>query len=116
MGKASRDKGARGERELASLLNRLFPWAHASRGQQHKGGPDSPDVAHKLFGLHFECKRTESVSIYADLEQACQDAGKDQIPVLAHRRNGHEWVFVILAEDAPAFAKALYVDTHAGPF
>ena len=41
-GARSRNKGARGELELARLLrSEGFP---ATRGQQHRGGPGSPDV------------------------------------------------------------------------
>lgn len=44
----SRDKGNRGERKLAQLVNHeLSRWrydATAERGQQRSGSPDSPDV------------------------------------------------------------------------
>jgi hypothetical protein len=47
-------KGKRGERAAAAYLTQLgFP---ARRGQQHKGGADSPDVICEGVNAHFEIK------------------------------------------------------------
>jgi Holliday junction resolvase len=43
MGRKSREKGKRGELELAAELRRLFG-IEARRGVQYCGGGDSPDV------------------------------------------------------------------------
>lgn len=93
----SRNKGVRGELELAHFLTQHgFP---AIRGQQHKGGKDSPDViCEALPGIHFECKRTERVALHDWLAQAKSDAGAKQ-PIVAHRRNKSEWVAVLPLED-----------------
>lgn len=90
----SREKGKRGELELAAFLReRGF---EARRGQQFSGGSDSPDVVcPAMFGLHLECKRTERLQLYAALTQARDDAGADKIPVVAHRQNGKEWVAIL---------------------
>lgn len=96
MGKASRDKGARGERELASKL-REYGY-DAKRGQQHKGGPDSPDVS-GLPGVHIEVKRVERLSLYDALAQSKGDAGAGEMPVVMHRRNNCEWVVIQPLED-----------------
>ena len=95
----SRTKGKTGELEFAKFLkSRGVP---ARRGQQFKGTPDSPDVVTGLDDVfHFEVKRVESLSLYKALSQASSDAGKDQIPVVAHRRNGKPWV---IALDASCF-------------
>lgn len=93
MGRRSRDKGKRGEREAAKLLSEILN-VPVVRGQQRKGGPDSPDVI-GVTGLHIEVKRSERLTLYAALEQARNDAGHDQVPVVMHRRNGHEWVMVV---------------------
>lgn len=95
----SKNKGKRGELELRDVLRSLFPGVSAEeikRGQQHKGGPDSPDVT--FPGVHFECKRTERFNLYDAMEQAIGDAG-DNVPVVAHRRNREDWVFVVRAKD-----------------
>ena len=82
----SRDKGKRGELELAAFL-KGYGYDDARRGQQFKGGTDSPDVV-GVPGLHFECTRVEALSVYAAFAQACRDSGPASIPVVAHRRNG----------------------------
>lgn len=92
MSKMSREKGKRGEREVASLL-RSFGY-ETSRGQQFHGGPDSPDVV-GLPGIHIEVKRTEKFSLYEALEQSKRDSGKDETPIVIHRRNGKPWVVCI---------------------
>jgi Holliday junction resolvase len=88
----SRAKGARAERELAEYI-RSFGFA-ARRGQQFSGSAESPDVVTDIAGVHFESKRVEKGSIYPWLAQAKRDAGK-KIPVVAHRRNGEEWIAIL---------------------
>ena len=96
-GARSRRKGKRGERELAALFTAEgFP---ATRGQQHRGGPDSPDViVPTLPGIHFEAKRTERLSLYDAVAQAKSDAG-DKLPVVGHRRNACEWLAILRESD-----------------
>lgn len=95
MGKTSRDKGKRGEREVASLLRSYGYDAH--RGVQYHGGKDSPDVV-GLRGVHIEVKRTESLRLYDALAQSKADAG-DDLPIVVHRRNESEWVVIQPLED-----------------
>lgn len=94
----SRDKGARGERELAAYL-RERGFTGAKRGQQFKGSPESPDVA-GLPGHHIECKRTEILALAAAYEQATRDCGSsDAIPIVAHRRNEKPWLVILKLDD-----------------
>ena len=97
MGKASRDKGKRGELQFAKFLTEHgFP---AHRGRQYHGRDDAPDVVCPDLGsFHFEVKRVERFSLYDALEQATTDAAYS-VPVVAHRRNGESWVIVMDAED-----------------
>lgn len=95
MGKMSREKGKRGERELASKL-REYGY-DAKRGVQYKGSPDSPDVV-GLAKIHIEVKRTERLSLYDALSQSKGDAGAD-MPVVMHRKNNCEWVVIQPLED-----------------
>ena len=97
MGKMSRDKGARGEREIASIL-RDYGYSQAARGCQRQGGPDSPDVKN-LPGIHIEVKRTEKFSLYDALDQAKRDAESINMPAVFHRRNNHPWVVVMELAD-----------------
>jgi Holliday junction resolvase len=57
----SKRKGKEGEREFAHLCQ-TFGF-QARRGQQYRGGPDSPDVVGLPF-LHVEVKRRERVDLY----------------------------------------------------
>ncbi len=102
----SRNKGARGERELAKELTRVLG-IEARRGRQFCGSPDSPDVKTSLDdAVHFECKRVEAFNLYKALDQAKRDAG-DKIPVVAHRKNQREWVVVVRLDDLPRLVDSL---------
>lgn len=96
MGKSSREKGKRGEREFAEALRGLG--VEARRGAQHRGGEGSPDVVTSLDGFHFEVKRTEKLSLWPSVEQAKRDAGQG-VPVVAHRANRREWIAILRLED-----------------
>lgn len=95
MGKSQREKGKRGEREVASILRYYGYDAH--RGVQFKGGEDSPDVI-GLPGVHIEVKRTERLDLYGALAQSIGDAGKD-MPIVIHRKNNSKWVVIQPLED-----------------
>lgn len=98
MGKASRDKGKRGELELVHVL-RDYGFAECRRAQQYCGTADSADIV-GLQGIHIECKRSERLSIYQALAQSRFDClGDSDIPVVMHRRNGHPWVVISLLDD-----------------
>ena len=95
-GKASRNKGAAGERELANLLR--DNWGYETRRGyvfQHES-----DVV-GLPGIHIEVKRKEKLSLYEAMEQAEEEAKKrnDGIPTLFHRRNGKPWLVVMRLAD-----------------
>lgn len=102
MSKFSREKGKRGERELARLFKACG--IEAKRGVQYQGGTDSPDVQTAVDWLHVECKRSEALNIYAALEQAAADAGI-RLPVVFHKRNGKPWVAVLRAEELLALIR-----------
>lgn len=92
----SRNKGKRGELELARLLRERGYTAR--RGQQFKGTPDSPDIV-GLDGFHVECKRVEAGNPYKWLEQAKADAGEDQVPLVVHRKNNQDWITILTLDD-----------------
>lgn len=95
-GKASREKGKRGERELAGIL-RSYGYA-AKRGVQYQGGSDSPDVV-GLPGVHIECKRVERLNLDAAIDQSVADAGDDELACVFHRKNGSKWNVSMPMED-----------------
>ena len=106
----SRNKGKTGELEFAALL-RSKGYASARRGQQYRGGGDSPDVV-GIAGVHFEVKRVERLALYDAVDQARADAADDAMPVVAHRCNSKprscrgEWLFVLGAADFFRLLKA----------
>lgn len=89
----SRRKGKVGELEFAKYL-RDFGFA-ARRGQQFKGGGDSPDVVTDIENVHFEVKRVERGNLHDWLAQASEDAAEGEWPVVAHRRSRSEWIAVL---------------------
>ena len=96
MGKMSRDKGKRGERELSKILQQYG--YDARRGQQFSGANGDPDVV-GLPGIHIEVKRVERLNLYQAMEQAKSDAREDEAPAVFHRRNGEKWMVTMMLED-----------------
>lgn len=102
----SRKKGVKAEREFRDVLTAAgFP---ARRGQQFKGGADSPDVVCPSLPIHWEVKRRERIK-YADLvawvEQAAVEAGVPapgeewRVAVVAFRASRQPWLVALSAED-----------------
>ena len=93
----SRRKGAVGEREIAKYL-REHGFTEARRGQQFKGGADSPDVV-GLTGFHIEVKRVERLDLNAAMEQSIRDCGENETPIVVHRRNNDYWKVTMRLDD-----------------
>lgn len=105
----SRNKGKRGELEFRDECRKAG--YTAERGQQRKGGSDSPDVIIKeLPWLHPEVKRAERFRLYPSMAQAEGDADSDQMPVVFHRRSRHRWVAVIRIDDFWKFVTSYEYD------
>ena len=85
----SRQKGKRGELEIAHILKERG--YDARRGQQYSGANGDPDVV-GLGGIHMEVKRVEALNIYKAMEQSINDARDDETAVVMHRKNGKEWL------------------------
>lgn len=98
-------KGKSGERELAHKLTELFG-LECRRGQQFRGGADSPDVV-GIPGVHWEAKRVERLNLGDAMQQAVRDAG-ESVPVVAHRRNRGEWLATLRLADLPRLAVVLF--------
>lgn len=97
IGRSSREKGKRGERELASLL-RSRGYADARRGQQFSGKNGDADVT-GLPRIHIESKRVEKLNIEKAMEQSKADAKPDEIPVVMHRKDRKPWLVTISLDD-----------------
>lgn len=104
----SREKGKRGELELAHWLEG-FGYS-ARRGQQYSGATGDADVV-GLKGVHIECKRVEDLDVKKAMEQSRTDAyadglraGRRMIPTVFHRRNRMPWMVTISAADLARLA------------
>ena len=91
----SRRKGKEGELEWAKVLREHG--YDARRGQQFKGGGDSPDVT-GLPGIHQEVKRVERLNVHDAMDQSKRDAADAEIPIVIHRRDRKPWLVTMDAE------------------
>jgi Holliday junction resolvase len=84
MGKMSRDKGKRFEREIA---NKFKDWGYpARRSAQFCGNTgEAPDVM-GVPGIHIEAKHQEHMRLYDWMDQAVRNS-KGMNPVVIHKAN-----------------------------
>ena len=87
-----KQKGNRGERELAKLL-REYGFDGARRGQQFSGANGDPDVVGLPF-IHIEVKRVEELRLESSLKQTREDAVDGEIPVVMHKKNYKPWIVI----------------------
>lgn len=88
----SRDKGKRGERDLAKVLSSMFQ-KEVRRGQQFSG-VEGKDVI-GLDGIHCEVKWVEKLNLWKAMEQAQRDAGEGEVPAVFHKKNGTGWLITV---------------------
>lgn len=103
----SRQKGARGERELSSKLKEFG--YDCRRGQQYSGANGDADVV-GLVGIHIECKRVERLNLYDAMSQSKADAKKQDIPTIFHRKDRCEWLVTMTLGDWMKIYKAYSVE------
>lgn len=92
----SRQKGKKGELELAKVL-RGYGY-EARRGQQYSGANGDADVV-GLPHVHIECKRVEALNIDKAIEQALGDKRADEVAAVMHRKNGKQWLVTMTLEE-----------------
>lgn len=104
MGKMQREKGKRGEREVANRLKELG--FEARRTAQYCGNTgDASDVV-GIDGFHLEVKRCEATKIHEWMAQAMRDCGQN-IPCVLHRRSNEEWLATLPMDDLFGLVVAL---------
>lgn len=92
----SRQKGKRGELELAHKLSKYG--YSARRSQQYAGINNDADVV-GLPHIHIECKRVEKLNLGQALEQSMRDAKSDEVPVVMHRKSRQKWLVTVPLEE-----------------
>jgi Holliday junction resolvase len=102
----SKQKGNRGERELAKLLREYG--FETRRSQQYAGGTEESADVVGLPYIHIECKRVERLNIDEAMEQAWTDnynsnggntAATGIMPAVFHRKNNKEWLVTMRLRD-----------------
>ena len=101
----SRNKGAAGEREFAALLR--DEGFEARRGQQHKGGVDSPDVITNMERIQWEVKRVQALNLHAAMAKLTAETDYMDLPIVAHRKNTTPWLASMLMDDFLRMYKVL---------
>ena len=99
-GKRSRDKGKRGEREVAKIFQEAG--FTAKRAVQYNGRPGTAADVVGIPGLHIEVKLVEKESIRAWYRQAQRDAHaspENEMPVIVHRKSREPWLVTMSLED-----------------
>lgn len=98
MGLSQREKGKRGERELASLL-RSEGYDKAHRTSQYCGQTGEAADCVGLPGIHIECKRVEKLNVPDAMNKAATEAKQPDKPALFHRRDRQPWLVTMLFSD-----------------
>ena len=92
----SNDKGKRFERWVSNYGQSHGLDSH--RGQQRKGGVDSPDVI-GYPGIHIEAKHNERLNVYDAMEQAIRDSNGQNKPVVIWKKNRKPVLVTMLIDD-----------------
>lgn len=103
MGKMSRRKGGDGEREVVRIAKAAgYPDAERTSDGRHQR--TRGDIA-GIPGVTLEVKRTERLALRAAWSQCTEAAGPSDLPVLAHRWNGGEWIAMVPLDELLALLR-----------
>lgn len=91
----SKEKGKRGEREVAKL-GRQNGFMLSKRGQQYNGLEGEDVVGFPL--LHIEVKLDENLVLFNAYLQACRDSRNGNAPVVFHRKKYEQWKVTMTAD------------------
>lgn len=93
-GRASRNKGATAERELATMLSDELGFVVKRKLGQARDGGDDIQIEH----YRLEVKRREKLAIDSWCQQIEAAAGPGEWPVVVYRRSGQKWRAVVPIE------------------
>ncbi len=114
MGRASRQKGKRGERAWVLVL-RDAGYGSARRTSQFCGqsGDASDVVCEELPWVHWEVKVGKNQPNIQDaIDQAKRDAA-GRLPVVAHKKDHCDWLITLRADDFMNFLGGVYPPENA---
>ena len=106
VGKASRDKGKRGEREARDLVREQWQSPNCQRSAQ-VSGTFCADLLGGPEGLHLEVKRYKRIVALDFLEQAKEDSDEDATPLVVMREDGGEWALMVPFDRSVEFARRI---------
>ncbi len=113
-GKQSREKGARGERAVASILKRCFP--DVRRGRQYDSAREC-DVEGTPFRLEVKLRKTMPYRLVEEaLEQAKKDGIKHKdkrIPMAVMRRDRGPMIAAFYLEDFVRIVETMFYNYTA---
>jgi len=106
MGKASRDKGKRGEREARDQVVKHWNSPGCVRSAQ-VSGLFSSDLMYGPPGLHLEVKRYAKIGCMRFMEQARQDSRDEDVPTVLMREDNGEWCVMVPMDRSVDFAQKI---------
>ena len=99
-GRASRDKGKRFERDIASFFKAYG--ITAKRTAQYCGKTGQAGDVEGVPGIHIECKAVERLNMEAAYQQSVRDAeaaGRGEYPVVIHKRSRRPAMVTMTLDD-----------------
>lgn len=94
-GRMARNKGARGENEVAAILTDELGFVVKRKLGQARDGADDIEVG----PFRIEVKRRETLAMMQWCKQIEACTPKEQIPVVIYRQNGQPWRVTLKLED-----------------
>lgn len=111
MGKASRDKGKRGELEARDVVREHWHSPKCVRSAQ-VSGQFAGDLMYGPPGLHLEVKRYKRIVSSDFMEQATSDRQLGEVPVVLSRQDGRGWDVTFPIEWTEDFLRHLVYQIH----
>ena len=99
MSRAQREKGKRGEREVANIFTAAGIAARRTAPMQSQNGAPEADVEVALPNTHLEVKRQETIKIEAWCRQAEAEAPPGASAVVVWRRSNQPWRVTLSLDD-----------------
>lgn len=111
MSNRERDKGRKGEAEVAAIYRRH---GLEVRGLEGSGDHLLACDPSGLVTVHSEVKRQETTRPWAWWEQASSEAPSGAVPIVAFRRNRSRWLAELDLEDVAELLRLAGIAINAG--